>query len=227
MPRLSSTTLFNFTDSIDYLINNLNEGIYCHNTFEKLPFKNNAYRVPMACFCDIPLSMIKEHFDWYGRYGIGVSRTYARSLGVKPVWYVTSESKLVRNLVRSSAIRPYERKHMVPYLKKFMGNQFFQKQGKERRKKFYDEREWRFIPGGSKVETFFSLGSHETIPAAIQNAERMPLDLNEIEYIIIENEEDFDRILKELKSIGDRDEHLKPESLIAKLITAKQIERDF
>ena len=96
MARISSSTLFNFTDSIDHLVNNLKYGFYCHNTYEKLPLKNNGYRVPMACFCDIPLSLISEHFDWYGRYGIGIKRTYARQNGVKPVWYVTSESNLVK-----------------------------------------------------------------------------------------------------------------------------------
>ena len=101
MALLSSTTLFNFTDSIDFLLNNLKEGFYCCDTFERLPLRNNGYRAPMTCFCDIPLSLINEHFDWYGRYGIGIKRTCARKLGVKPVWYVTSESNLVKSIVKS------------------------------------------------------------------------------------------------------------------------------
>ncbi|MEQ8811092.1 MAG: abortive infection system antitoxin AbiGi family protein, partial [Imperialibacter sp.] len=69
MPRISSTTLFNFTDKLDYLIDNLKNGIYCSTIYEKLPARNCGYRVPMACFCDIPLSLISDHFQWYGRYG--------------------------------------------------------------------------------------------------------------------------------------------------------------
>lgn len=226
MARISSTTLFNFTDNIDYLIDNLNNGIYCHNTYEKLPIKNNGYRVPMACFCDIPLSLIKEHFDWYGRYGIGLKRSYARKNGVKPVWYVTSENNLVKNIVKNKNISEYERKHLVPYLKQFMGNQFYQKEQRNKRKKFYDEREWRYIPDNSKVELFFGLKSQKSIHKAVQNGERLKLDLNEIEYIIIEKEDDFEKMLTELKKISKKN-NVKYEKLISRIITARQIEKDF
>ena len=226
MARISSSTLFNFTDSIDHLVDNLKNGFYCHNTYEKLPLKNNGYRVPMACFCDIPLSLISEHFDWYGRYGIGIKRTYARQNGVKPVWYVTSESNLVRNLVKNTDLSEYERKHLVPYLKQFIGNQQY-KDGKEKRKKFYDEREWRYIPDNSLVELYFGIKAQREKTEAKQNGDRMKLDLNEVEYIIIEKETDFDRMIKELRTIANKDEKLKFESLIAKIMTAKQIERDF
>lgn len=226
MARISSSTLFNFTDSIDHLVDNLKNGFYCHNTYEKLPLKNNGYRVPMACFCDIPLSLISEHFDWYGRYGIGIKRTYARQNGVKPVWYVTSESNLVRNLVKNTDLSEYERKHLVPYLKQFIGNQQY-KDGKEKRKKFYDEREWRYIPDNSLVELYFGTKAQREKTEAKQNGDRMKLDLNEVEYIIIEKETDVDRMIKELRTIANKDEKLKFESLIAKIMTAKQIERDF
>lgn len=226
MARISSSTLFNFTDSIDHLVNNLKYGFYCHNTYEKLPLKNNGYRVPMACFCDIPLSLISEHFDWYGRYGIGIKRTYARQNGVKPVWYVTSESNLVKNLVKNPNPSEYEKKHLVPYLKQFIGNQQY-KDGKEKRKKFYDEREWRYIPDNSLVELYFGTKSQREKTEAKQNGDRMKLDLNEVEYIIIEKEADFDRMIKELRTIANKNEKLKFESLIAKIMTSKQIERDF
>jgi hypothetical protein len=227
MARISSSTLFNFTDSIDHLVNNLKNGFYCHNTYEKLPIANNGYRVPMACFCDIPLSLINEHFDWYGRYGIGIKRTYARENGVKPVWYVTSESNLVRNLVKNKELSEYERKHLVPYLKQFIGYQQYKDQTKPKRKKFYDEREWRYIPDNSLVELYFGTKAQREMQEAKQNGDRMKLDLNAIEYIIIEKETDFDRMIKELRTIANKDEKLKFESLIAKIMTAKQIERDF
>lgn len=105
------------------MLDNLKNGIYCHNTFEKLPFKKNGYRLPMVCFCDIPLSLIKEHFDWYGKYGIGIKRQYARKVGVKPVWYITRENPLVENLVRLNNLSDQERNHLLPYLKQHFGLQ--------------------------------------------------------------------------------------------------------
>lgn len=102
MTRISSTTLFNFTDSVDFLIDNLKNGFLCSKTYEKLPFRNNnGYRAPMVSFCEIPLSSIKEHFDWYGRFGIGIKRPYAREKhGINPVWYLTRESKLAKSPVK-------------------------------------------------------------------------------------------------------------------------------
>ena len=224
MALLSSTTLFNFTDSIDFLLNNLKEGIYCNNNFEKLPLRNNGYRTPMACFCDIPLSLIKEHFDWYGRYGLGIKRTYARKLGVKPVWYITSESHLVKSLVTNKELNEYERKHLLPYLKQFMGNQEY-KDNTLKRKKFYDEREWRYIPDNSLVEPLFGI-SRKSVSPASKKIFRMELDLNTVEYIIIENEKDFERMLEELKIISEKGK-IRYETLVSKIMTSKQIERDF
>jgi hypothetical protein len=226
MSRISSLTLFNFTDKLDYLIDNLKNGFYCHNTYEKLPLRNNGYRAPMACFCDIPLSLIKEHFDWYGRYGIGIKRTYARQQGLKPVWYVTSENNFVRSLIKEKDLPERERKHLLPYLKQFMGNQYFHKVKREKRKKFYDEREWRYIPNSSLVEPFFGLTAQRDKLESAQDKHRMKLDLTQVEYIIIENENDFERMLKELKTIC-KDKNVRYESMITKIITSKQIERDF
>ncbi|MBS9525859.1 hypothetical protein KI659_17695 [Litoribacter alkaliphilus] len=227
MARISSNTLFNFTDNIDHLVDNLKNGFYCHNTYEKLPLRNNGYRVPMACFCDIPLSLISEHFDWYGRYGIGIKRSYARKRGVKPVWYVTSENNFVKNLVNKKIdLTEYEKKYLLPYLKQYYGNQQY-KDGKEKKKKFYDEREWRFIPDNSLIEVCFGSQANVETSYSKQNGERMKLDLNAIEYIIIEKETDFNRMIMELGEIASTHRKNKFENLIAKIMTAGQIERDF
>ena len=54
----------------------------------------------------------------------------------------------------------------------------------------------------------------------------MKLDLKQVEYIIIEKEDDFEQLLKELRELSEAKE-VKFEKLISKIITAKQIERDF
>ena len=89
------------------------------------------------------------------------------------------------------------------------------------------EREWRYIPDNSLVELYFGTKAQREKSEAKQNGDRMKLDLNEVEYIIIEKETDFDRMIKELRTIANKDEKLKFESLIAKIMTSKQIERDF
>lgn len=227
MACISSETLFNFTDNIDYLINNLENGIYCHNTDEKLPFGKNMYRAPMVCFCDIPLSLIKEHFDWYGRYGIGIKRSYARELGVRPVWYVTSENPMVRNLVKQDKFTKNEMTCLIPYLKQFIGYQDYGVDKVRKRKKFYDEREWRYIADGSRVELFLGKKRLESMLEAVQKGERMRLSLEAIEYIIIDRSSDLKLLLPVLKKITEGSDDVDFERLVSKVITARQIERDF
>ena len=99
--NLSSTTLFNFTDTFDHLVSNLKNGFYCGEIYEKLPIKNivSGYRVPMVRFCDIPLGQINEHLEWYGNFSIGIKRDYAREVhGINPVWYLHPDNLILRKL---------------------------------------------------------------------------------------------------------------------------------
>jgi hypothetical protein len=223
MARISSTTLFNFTDSLDHLKDNLTRGIYCCNTYEALPKRNTGYSVPMTCFCDIPLSSIKEHFEWYGRYGIGIKRQFARSLGVKPVWYVTSGDPFVKELVQKQILSEYEKRHLLPYLKKFMGNQHFTN-NTIKRKKFYDEREWRFIPDGVSAEPLFKSNDHTHLiePYCKQ---RMKIDPDAVEYVIIKDESEYSDMFKLFKQIAPRT--VASEIWASKLLNSRQIEKDF
>lgn len=41
----------------------------------------------MTCFCDIPLSSMGIHYTKYGRFGIGVDRSYLVKYGYRPVLY--------------------------------------------------------------------------------------------------------------------------------------------
>lgn len=180
--------------------------------------------VPMACFCDIPLSLIKEHFDWYGRYGLGIKKRFVRSQGLKPIWYITSESRLIEGIIKRKELSHYERFHLLPYLKQYMGNQNFK--GKPKRKKFYNEREWRYIPTASDVKEVFGIKQKRKLQASNSiKPGRMSIDLNEIEYIIIENTKDVEKLLITFKELTSKEVSF--ESLISKILTSWQIERDF
>lgn len=50
MARISSSTLFNFTDSIDHLVDNLKNGFYCHNTYENFHSKTMATECQWLAF---------------------------------------------------------------------------------------------------------------------------------------------------------------------------------
>ena len=221
MARISSSTLFNFTNTLEHLQDNLKNGIYCHPTYEKLPIRNCGYVVHMACFCDIPLSLISEHFQWYGRFGLGLKRTYARKVGVTPIWYVTSESNLVKKL-STNELEDYEVSHLLPYLKQFMGSQ--ELNGEIKRKKFYDEREWRYIPSKSLAVPYINKAPPKV--RATSKKLRMPIDPEQIEYIILDKVADVKLILPFLKRLSTK-HNVEYESLVSKIMTSGQIERDF
>ena len=221
MSNISSATVFNFTNRFDYLISNLQKGIYCSNYYEKLPLKNNGYSAPMCCFCDIPLSMINQHFKWYGKFGLGINKTYAKNLGMRPVWYVTSENNYVHSIVKNEDLEVYQKRYIVPYLKQYYGKQKDDK-GIEKYKKFYNEREWRYIADNRKVNLFFG----KTYKRKIADTEsRLKISTNAIEYIIIENETYLERLYIQLKAMTTR--KIKYESLVSKILTADKIIKDF
>jgi hypothetical protein len=223
MSLLSSTTLFNFTDSFEHLESNLLKGIYAGTIYEKLPNKNNGYAVNMACFCDIPLSLIKEHLSWYGNFGIGLSRTYAREHGVSPVFYIHSDSNILKSLITDKSDF---RLRLFPYVKQFIGNQRFIND-KIKKKKFYDEHEWRYIPPENNFQLFLKTSRQNAEIKMEKKVSYMPINYEKIEYLIIESSDYVDSLIKVINAICKKNKSLNREHLISRIITAKQIRRDF
>jgi hypothetical protein len=125
----------------------------------------------MVCFCDIPLSQIKEHIYKYGRYGIGLSKEWGRRNGLNPVFYMRGGSALsksieaiIGNLLEAQRTTlsgiPDALKNVVRYMKPYSGY-FLRGVKKTKRIKFYDEREWRYIPTESGPNVKFALNESE------------------------------------------------------------------
>lgn len=99
---ISANTLFHFTSDLDSLIGILTNNFYpryCledHAVFytkdmaKRLRYSNIA--IPMVCFCDIPLSSIRNHISVYGRYAIGLSKEWGKRKRISPVMYALSNS---------------------------------------------------------------------------------------------------------------------------------------
>jgi hypothetical protein len=104
MGNLSSETLFHFTgrdNGYDTLISIINNGFYPRYSKEEFPI---CAAIPMVCFCDIPLSKIKEHMEVYGTCALGMKKEWGIKNGISPVFYVSENSN---NLQKFENVRNY------------------------------------------------------------------------------------------------------------------------
>ena len=93
--NLSSNSLFHFTSKFEYLKDILLNGFWPRYCIEYGWGTSIDFALPMVCFCDIPLSLIEDHTKFYGNYGIGMKRSWARELkNITPVQYINYKSYL-------------------------------------------------------------------------------------------------------------------------------------
>ena len=90
-----SHTLFHFTKNIEFVKNILLDGFwprYCLEDLSWYIFEYDYVAFPMVCFCDIPLSRISEHVDFYGEFGVGVTKEWALANNLNPLSYLAKNS---------------------------------------------------------------------------------------------------------------------------------------
>lgn len=149
MSTISSNSLFHFTKSLKNLEDILKNGLKFHCFSEKIPGSKLTYLVEGLCFCDIPLSQIKEHLLWYGDYGIGVKQSFLKNLPggfhCSPVVYAHRATPFLFKGNSLAAKKAYEESQMTGFLKRYKGKQIPNGKTKPRIKCFYDEKEWRII----------------------------------------------------------------------------------
>lgn len=172
---LSADTLFHFTKNIDTLCKILDNGFrpsYCMEMFTSENSLSNCY-TPMVCFCDIPLSQVHRHVDRYGKYGVGMKVDWGIKKDVNPVTYVSKDSSVYTMLEglqtqftfalgtnaakekgtimdpfgqyeATLALSPffYSTTLLQCYLKLYKGVDM----ASGLVTKFYDEKEWRYLP---------------------------------------------------------------------------------
>lgn len=115
----------------------------------------------MISFCDIPLSDSEQHFDAYGKYGIGLTKNWAVRNGVNPVLYIDHNSlfakslyKLIKERRKKGTNITLNQSNQILQIKAYAKNY----SGHLKRKlvdnpnyKFYDEREWRLVPDATQI----------------------------------------------------------------------------
>lgn len=245
MSKISSETIFHFTTKAEYLFKILENGFvprYYPEIIDITGIKKAVFSIPMVCFCDIPLSQIKNHIETYGKYGIGMSSTWAKKSKLNPVIYLENDSQLTNSIVseitsiskqKKEQIEKHKTFNIFRYIKKYQGD--FKRGSKIiKNVKFYDEREWRYVP---KVDPNIKFWINETdfknevlVAESNESLKRFSLnfDISDIKYIIIKDENEIANMIKTLKRIKSKiykaDE---VELLISKIVTTEQINNDF
>jgi hypothetical protein len=235
--NLSSDSLFHFVRHRDWLLEILErKSFQARFVYEDIPELKQKLGIPMKCFSDIPLGLIKKHMSVYGRYGIGVTKNFAKSCSLSPILYIHSKSDTLNRYIAN--IKSFKtlnsQNSLIPYLKLEEGY-VVNTDGKKVKRRFYDEREWRYVPKNAEVINFDGFDEDEIRTGKLEyenkllsdniSKYRLPISYEEITYLIVETAKDLSpliRAIKALKIEGDN-----KDILISKIITAKQIERDF
>ncbi len=111
--------------------------------------------IPMACFCDIPHDRLGGHVKGsdskkYNPYGIVFDKAWGIEKGVNPVSYVVPESGFSAAFQDFNALtEDFHVDHEDQQIRSvFLKLLQFLKPYEDEEKRYYDEREWRYIPSG-------------------------------------------------------------------------------
>lgn len=249
---LSSNTIIHFTKNISNLKGVLTDGFkisYCRETIN-VKSKKYDLLIPMVSFCDIPFSQIISHIDSYGSYGIGLKKSWAEKKGLNPVLYLEKDSLLTENIlenlykhltVSKTKITELDedekcRFDFIRYVKNYQGD--LSRIGKKTipNYRFSDEREWRYVIDPKLDYPLFGNLKNiavDKISAAkkMQNkkieTERLTFTPEDINYIIIKNELERDKIIDTLTKVNGKYPHEDVKRLTSRIISAEQLRTDF
>lgn len=256
-PAVSSNTLFHFTSERKYLLSILENNFQPRYCFEilsgamaktKLPDWWNR-GIPMTCFCDLTLSNTSKHLATYGDYGLGLTKEWGQKNGITPVLYVHKDSPLIecvkisvatleQSLIRSMSGNDDDvlnriadgLKSLIDFTKPYKGN--FKRKGKlVKNVRFYDEREWRYVPQNAPVLSEVDMQDTtllKQVTDEIWKSSTLEFSPNDIKYIIVKEESEILELYEEIKRIKSpkytADEIKK---LQTRIISAQQIREDF
>ena len=244
---ISTNSIIHYTDSLDKLRAILIEGFaikYCAETLQIEDKKGSQAAHPMISFCDIPLSQSFKHFDAYGKYGIGLSKTWAYEMGINPVLYLESKSLISKTIgellverrktnTKLTAAQKSSILHIKSFTKNYCGP-LKRKSVDVKDYRFYDEREWRLVPDKSTLGTAkFSINLKDYVADKDKYNEmvsklRFKFTAKDISYIIVDKTSEIPQIIKLLKTeYYDKCSAQELDILLSKIASTEQIISDY
>jgi hypothetical protein len=252
---ISSDVLVHFTHNKQALKGILEDNFrvsYCKETPEISTNRTCVY-VPMVSFCDIPLSQVKYHIEIYGCYGLGLTRDWGLKNGLNPLTYVESSSNFSQSLANAvNYFLPKARQEnlklaqddeyfkavlglgeLIGNIKSYSGD--YERGGKTHKDyRFYDEREWRFVPRSSEENLLMISEETWHTPIGQEKARRLTesyrlkFDPDDIKYVIIKDDSEIHEFIDHFRSVksgkyGEKD----IDRLTTRILTYEQIKKDF
>ena len=243
---ISTNSIIHYTKKLDTLKMILKEGFKIKYCVESLIIENKAMHSchPMISFCDIPLSESSKHFNAYGSYGIGLSKKWANSLGTNPVLYLENNSiigksiydQFVYYLDHSEKLSDEQKLHIrqiKAHTKNYSGP-LKRNKVDDPNYKFYDEREWRFIPREEEIgkQMIAVRKSSYTSDKDTWNGKidsyRYEFKANEISYLIVKNDKEIVELINFLRAeFASKCTARELDVLFSKICSIEQIGNDY
>ncbi len=216
---ISTNSIIHYTDTIDKLEAILKEGLgvkYCDETLVMEEDTKSFAAHPMISFCDIPLSHSYKHFDAYGRYGIGLSKKWAKKFGINPVLYLDKDSSISKTIAefikerraKSTNLNAKQKVNILRikcFSKNYSGH-LKRKLVDDKNYRFYDEREWRLVPNNEELKgASFSINSSDykndkdSYNTRISSI-RFTFEASDISYIIVDKTNEIPKVINTVRT---------------------------
>ncbi len=239
--------LFHYTKDYETLMEIIKNGLRCSLLYEKIPnpviLKDKkvetkrgdklAYMVKCACMCDTPLSKVRSHVEIYGKYAIGFSSKKLDKTIAMPVIYSNADISGIDN---DSERSEFYRSNWGITRRVKMVNGKFVKDGVDLDNVYFmDENEWRFFPvkDASKPSLHW-YNNEDELQNMLKDEQKkvkytkndyIKFDiLDDVEYIILEDKEDYARFLEDIKK--DKKYEKRLEDILPKVLFYESLKRD-
>jgi len=214
--------------------------------------KEPSWAFPLISFCDIPLSQASKHMTTYGNYALGLNKEWGIRNGVAPVLYCYPNSTAARSIgalltalydartkreegetnTSDEAVGVEKITELIHFIKQYEGP--FLRRGRiVPNVRFYDEREWRFIPqnfldlpvlGRNDYLNFNELA---TANDKAREATILKFEPSDIKYIVVATETEILPMIQAVARIKQKYDEDQVKVLTSRIISAEQIIADF
>lgn len=278
MATIKSNSLFHFTPKEEYLLDILENGFWPRYCFEDIEWlipkdlknelekqeednfletltkeliKSNISSIayPMSCFCDIPLSKITAHTDFYGSFGLGMTKEWGIRKRLNPIFYL-SDNSIIPNLIQSFLLKTApidfwksiqsEKTNqntiiqLMKFLKPLSGK--MKVNGKEVTKNFDEECEWRYAPASDENNLFpnflpnFLANNNEELQDSnivTKKVASLNFEPSDIKYIFVPEDSNIPTIINKINTIFTNYPEHERLLLLSKVISLDTIRKDF